>query len=234
MARWKCGSLTVRNQPSVFGQVTYFAAGCKAWSCSHCGPKKADKLRKAIGKVAEEKKLTRMLTLTLDSKRLTESDLNDGGIGYIRQSWRKLRVYLQRKYGKGIDFIAVVEMQKRGVAHLHILVDRFLPHDWVRDAWVAVGGGRIVDVRWVDIHRVSSYLAKYVSKEFAEGLPKGVRRYSVSRGIRLWEKGVSAWSLEWSSLAVIRDRALAARRQITRIAWNAAGRLEMLVVNESG
>jgi hypothetical protein len=182
--------MTVRSQRDTHGQVTYLAAGCKAWSCNHCGPKKADKLRKAIGRVAEEKKLTRMLTLTLDTKRLNETELRDGGIGYIRKSWGKLRVYLQRKYGQGIDFIAVVEMQKRGVAHLHILVDRFLPHDWVRDAWVAVGGGRIVDVRWVDIHRVSSYLAKYVSKEFAQGLPKGVRRYSVSRGIKLWEVNV--------------------------------------------
>jgi len=156
--------LTVRSQPNLHGRVTYLAADCKAWSCNHCGPKKADKLRKAIGKIAEEKKLTRMLTLTLDSKKLTESEFQDGGIRYIRQSWGKLRVYLQRKFGQGIEFIAVVEMQKRSTVHLHILVDRFLPHDWVRDAWVAVGGGRIVGVRWVDIHRVSFYLSKYVSK----------------------------------------------------------------------
>ena len=91
MAR-RCGSITVRSQPNWRGHVTYLAVECKAWSCNHCGPKKAIKLRKAIGKVAEEKKLTRMLTLTLDSKKLTEIELRDGGISYIRKSWDKLRV----------------------------------------------------------------------------------------------------------------------------------------------
>lgn len=234
MGRWKCGSMTIRSQPNLYGRITYLAASCKAWNCPHCGPKKADKLRKAIGRAAEERKLTRMLTLTLDTERMTARDLEDGGVAYIRKGWRKLRIYLQRKYGKAIEFIAVVEMQKRGVAHLHILVDRFLPHDWVRDAWVAVGGGRVVDVRWVDIHRVSSYLAKYLSKESAQGLAKGVRRYSVSRGIKLWERVKSGWSLEWSSLGLICDRAAAERRRLSEIAWNAGGRIEMLVVSDGG
>jgi hypothetical protein len=103
--------MTVRSQPDLGGKVTYLAAGCKAWRCKVCGPKKADKLRKGIAKAAEEKKLTRMLTLTLDTKFLTEAELKDSGIGYIRQSWRKLRVYLQREYGTAIQFIAIVELQ---------------------------------------------------------------------------------------------------------------------------
>jgi len=63
MAHRRCGSITVRSTPNKHGEVTYLAAGCKAWGCKRCGPKKADKLRKAIGKVAEERKLTRMLDL---------------------------------------------------------------------------------------------------------------------------------------------------------------------------
>ena len=175
-----------------------------------------------------------MLTLTLDSKGLSDNDLKDGGIAYIRDAWRKLRVYLTRKYGKGIEFIAVVELQKRKVAHLHILVDRFLPHDWVRDAWIAVGGGRIVDIRWVDIHRVSSYLAKYVSKDFMQGLPGRVRRYSVSRGIKLWSRVKSGWSVVSEPLWIIRDKAVAEGKRISEVSWDDAGELEMMVVADTG
>src|SRR5215467_13231923 len=105
MAYKRCGGLSVRSQPSLMGKVTYLVAGCKAWRCKYCGPRKADKLRKAIGRVAEEKGLTRMLTLTLDSRKMSDAELKDGGIEYIRESWRKLRVYLQRKYGRGVEFI---------------------------------------------------------------------------------------------------------------------------------
>jgi hypothetical protein len=65
-----------------------------------------------------------MLTFTLDSRKMSDAEFKDGGIEYIRKSCRKLRVYLQRKYGhQGIECIAVVELQKRAIAHLHILVE---------------------------------------------------------------------------------------------------------------
>jgi hypothetical protein len=214
--------------------VTYLAAGCKAWRCKYCGPKKAEKLKKAIARAAEEKGLTRFLTLTLDTNSLSEADLRDFGIAYIRRSWSKLRVYLKREHGRSIDFISIVELQKRGVAHLHILVDRYLPHQWVKDAWVAVGGGRIVDIRFVDVHRVSAYLSKYLAKDSVLGLPPGVRRYSVSRGISLRSTVKSGWSVEWRSLNFIQERILRARQAISELAWDRTGKLERIVTDGTG
>lgn len=234
MRDYRCGTMTVRSQPNEHGRVTYLAAGCKAWRCKYCGPKKAEKLKKAIAQAAEEKGLTCFLTLTLDTKFLSEADLRDGGIAYIRKSWSKLRIYLKREHGRAIDFISIVELQKRGVAHLHILVDRYLPYEWVRNSWVAVGGGRIVVIKFVDVHRVSGYLSKYLAKDAVGGLPVGVRRYSVSRGITLRPKAKSGWSLEWRSLNTIRNLSLNSLHQIREVAWSDFGRLEALVLSGTG
>jgi hypothetical protein len=45
-----------------------------------------------------------------------------------------------------------------------------------------VGGGRIVDIRLVDMHRISRYLSKYLTKELLLSAPKRSRRVTVSRG----------------------------------------------------
>ena len=226
----RCGTICVHGPLDQHGWITYLTAGCKAWRCNYCGPKKAEKLKKAISRVAEEKGLTRFLTLTLDPKFLSETDLQDGGIAYIRRSWSKLRIYLKREHGRSIDFISIVELQKRGVAHLHILVDRYLPKQWVKNAWVAVGGGRIVDIRFVDVHRVSAYLLNILPKI----LFSVFRRASVvtqSRGISLRPESKSGWSLEWHSLNWIQETIVRGRQAISEIAWDHTGKLERIVVD---
>jgi hypothetical protein len=51
-----------------------------------------------------------------------------------------------------------------------------------------VGGGRFVNIKHVDVHRVSHYLSKYLTKELLLSAPKRSRRITVSRGICLIEK----------------------------------------------
>jgi hypothetical protein len=81
-----------------------------------------------------------------------------------------------------------VEAQQSGLAHLHCLVDRFIDQRWLSDAWQRIGGGRIVDIRFVDVHRISPYLSKYFTKNFLVSDWSGKKRISTSRGIRLFEK----------------------------------------------
>jgi hypothetical protein len=60
----------------------------------------------------------------------------------------------------------------------------------VSRAWESVGGGRVVDIRYVDVHRVSAYLAVYLAGEKVmrtlELLPKRARIFTTSRSIVLW------------------------------------------------
>jgi hypothetical protein len=191
----RCGCWSLQGAVQAEGQSRwrYARLGCKRWVCPRCGVRKAKRLRKAIATKAVEKDLRRFLTLTLDPRHCSAED----SVRHLRESWRKFRVYLQRRHGKTITFIAVVEFQRNGYAHLHVLVDRYIEQRWISEAWQAVGGGRIVDIKQVDIHRVAAYLSKYFTKELLlTGFKPKQRRCTTSRDIVLFaktEKGV--WAL---------------------------------------
>jgi hypothetical protein len=104
---------------------------------------------------------------------------------------------LQREKRESITFIAVIEFQQNGYAHLHVLIDRYLRQQWIKRAWQAVGGGWRVDIRQVDVHRVSAYVSKYLTKELILGPDnRKYRRYTTSRDIRLFEKPVKGdWQM---------------------------------------
>src|SRR6266404_4998604 len=96
----------------------------------------------------------------LDPKKI-EGD----AVRYLREVFNKFRVYLFRKYHASIKYISVLEFHKSGLPHLHILLDRYIPQAWISESWSALGGGSIVHIKQVDVHRISHYLAKYLTKE---------------------------------------------------------------------
>ncbi len=132
------------------------------------------------------------MTLTIDSKLIEDQD----PVAYINAAFAKWRVYLKREFRISITYIRILEFQKNGNPHFHVLVDRFIPHAWIQRTWQAVGGGRFVNIKHVDIHRVVHYLSKYLTKELLLSAPKRSRRITVSRGICLIEKhkSVDLWN----------------------------------------
>lgn len=176
----------------------YLRLRCKAWRCPFCGPRKAKRVRRAILEVATQMRLRRFLTLTLNPRSCAAKD----SVPYVKNCWAKFRTYLKRRYKTPISFIYVVELQQSGYAHLHILLDRFIEQYWIKEAWQAVGGGKIVDIRYVDIHRIAPYMAKYLTKElFLAPFAPRQRRYSTSRGITLISKTTSGkWVLIKASI----------------------------------
>jgi hypothetical protein len=165
------------------GATVYLRADCRKLSCDHCGPKKAARYRHAIADRAGEHKLQRFMTLTLDPKKI---DQDQDSVTYLRKCFAKFRVYLGREFEK-VSYIAIVELHKSGLAHLHVLVGVFIPQAWISENWQRVGGGRIVDIRLVDIHNVSAYLSKYVTKDLLLMVPARKKRISTSRNIRLFD-----------------------------------------------
>ena len=163
----------------------YSRLPCKAWKCPRCGPKKVRQLRRGILEVATQRNLRRFLTLTLNPHRCSPEE----SFSYVRRCWSKFRTYLRRRYRGPVSFIAVVERQQSGYAHLHVLVDRYIEQPWIKEAWQAVGGGKIVDIRYVDIHRIAPYMAKYLTQDILLAPFKArQRRYSTSSGITLISK----------------------------------------------
>ena len=190
-----CGRWSLRGhvQEGEEKHWRYGRLGCKSWSCPRCGPKKAKRLRRAIINTAQGKELSRVLTLTLDPSSCSPEQ----SIPYIRRCYNKFRTSLKRHSGLSISFITILELQRSGYAHLHILIDRFIAQDWISVAWQAVGGGKIVDIRRVDIHRIAPYLSKYLTKDLLlTEFKTRVRRYTTSRDITLFVKSsTGTWAI---------------------------------------
>lgn len=176
-----CGMWTIVGSDGV--RQRFHRLNCKTWGCCYCGPRKAKLYRYRIGQLAEREELTRFLTLTLDPAKI-----EGNSVRYLRGVFNKFRLYLRRKYGTPVKYIAVLEFHKSGVAHLHLLVDRFIPWDWLRQSWSAIGGGEMVFIKYVDVHRISRYLSKYLTKELLLSAPKRSRRVTTSRSLHLIEK----------------------------------------------
>lgn len=171
---------------------------CKTWGCGYCGPRKAWRYKQAIRANAEKESLSRFLTLTLDP-----AHIEGNPVRYLRKTFSKFRVYLLRKYSHSPKYIAVLEFHKSGVPHLHVLIDRYIPQPWIQRAWNALGGGRIVHIEQVDVHRIGHYLAKYLTKELLLSAPEGTRRVTTSRSIHLNEpkkKSDLIWVLDKRSI----------------------------------
>lgn len=170
---------------------------CQCYRCARCRPRKLKRVRARISQIASEKKLLRFVTLTLDPKKIPKNTRSDK---HLRETWRKMRVLLARRFGSSIHFVAVLEFQKSGVAHLHVLVGVYIPQEWLSSAWESVGGGKIVDIRYVDVHRIAGYLTRYLAGDKVEHtlslLPLRARIFSCSRSILLWgKKEKSKWWL---------------------------------------
>lgn len=150
-----------------------------------------------------------MATLTLDRKRIPRGVRTDR---YLRECWRKMRVSLSRKFGESVDYVGVLEFTQKGVAHLHLLLGRFIKQDWLSDAWSGVGAGVVVNIRMVDIHRVTAYLSIYLTgdkvKHTLKLLAVRARIFTTSRSIRLWpKKEKGCWWLRRVGLGDLYDAA---------------------------
>ncbi len=124
-------------------------------------------------------------TLTL---REREFDSPADRVRYIRAVFNKLREYLRRKYGTPPNYVCILEFTKRGIPHLHLLFDRRIPHGWMSATWDKLGAGYVVWVKQVTIRKVVRYLSKYLTKELLLSAPKGARRITTSRSIKLFPK----------------------------------------------
>jgi hypothetical protein len=191
------------------------------WTCPRCGPSKAKRLQRAIISSAQGKELCRLLTLTLDPRSCRPED----SIPYIRGCWNKFRTSLKRQSGGSISFIAVLELQRSGYAHLHILIDRYIEQGWISTAWQAVGGGRIVHVQHVDIHHIGPSLSKYLTKEIFLGDMKArLRRYTTSRDITLFVKPKNGrWTVHKIPLECLYELC---RRELTEAFHDGVGVLQ--------
>lgn len=143
-----------------------------------------------VRRLVAEHKLTRMWTLTLAAATLPEH--RPKVVLKLQQFLRRVRLELPH-----VVWLAVLEWHPGGHGwHIHIVVNRFVPKQWISRAWPH----GFVDVRRISVKgdsssrqavsKAASYLAKYVSKPAPEGAPEHVRgdhRYYRPLGLSLTE-----------------------------------------------
>jgi len=230
---------------------------CKSWGCSLCGPRKANRYRAQILRAVQRHHLTRFLTLTLSPRKVATPDevktfyghlkaqkgtglachcctcakVQARSVAYIRGCWDKMRTYLLRRYQQAPKFIAVLELQREtGLAHLHIVVDRYMEQTWLKRVWSAIGAGEHVHIQYVDAHRSAAYLSKYLAKDLLLSTPEGVRRVTTSRSIRLNEKKPPEY--EWQIVKTTIDRIYVLLREAATDEVRTEGELESFSIRE--
>jgi hypothetical protein len=136
---------------------------------------------------SERPQIRRLMTLTLDPSMAPARQEEQHQ--HLTERWNALRTAINREIGD-FSYIWVREEQESGLPHLHVLVSRFIPQEWLSARWAGLGGGEIVDIRHVDrVDRAAHYVGKYLTKDALSGLPSGIRRYGSSQDIDLDVRG---------------------------------------------
>lgn len=166
------------------GDLEICALECKMFSCQRCGPKKQAWLKRQVERLVLEEGLDRFVTLTLKTTGLDQLQ----SFELIQQAWNRLTARIRRKYG-GLEYVWIVETTERGYAHLHVLIDRYIPQRWLSGAWLAVTGtSKVVWITKVRGKQGARYVCKYVTKEAVArkiqgAMFKGLHVFGKSRGI---------------------------------------------------
>jgi len=98
------------------------------------------------------------------------------------QEFNKFVYKLRRKLKQKIDYLATIELQRRGAIHFHVLFFnlKFQEKDAMEQLW----GHGFIDIKAVKSEEVAFYIIKYITKDVASGRIKGQRRYLHSRGLK--------------------------------------------------
>lgn len=192
-----CGNswVTLMQKDDSVINVARLRMRCNSWLCDYCREKKAKKFSAALLHYFKDEKIS-LLTLT---------DGHDGSLldSYknISRNWNLFRTKLTKKFG-AVKFVKVLEAQsKSGYAHLHVIINKYIPARWLNENVSASGFGRIYDVKKISGKCAFFYVQKYLSKPWSHAgalqccVDLNLRLCSGSRGFKLSDKSVSRWKL---------------------------------------
>ena len=113
---------------------------CKSNYCKICRAKNLRKIRRIlIATMAHDK--WRLVTLTYPQQSQHIETI-------LQNSYQTFRKFLNRirRRKKNIKYIRTLEIHKNQFPHFHMVVNKYIPFELLRQAWQDLGGG-IVDIR---------------------------------------------------------------------------------------
>ena len=169
---------------------------CNSWTCPACVFIKANKVKNLLRTVAIINNLQYFLTLTLSPDQIPLEYRPKGDNlthKYITKLFNTLLTNIRRDIVKEFDeketlkYLWVIQFQKNGNAHLHILLSTRLPIIKVREIWERIGGGKIMYIEKVEnIDSAAAYISEYLVTGIKESKTYSwfhyfERRYTISR-----------------------------------------------------
>lgn len=158
---------------------------CHSYFCEHCANKKKGLLLKKL-KTIKPGQILRFLTLTLSTKQYTPEE------SLIKiSSFVNLWVKFMRYRGFNFQYFKIIEFTKNQQAHVHILVNCFLPLTVALNVWKQITGSYVGWIKLIKNKNVAiSYILKYITKSVNTTFNHLFylfmkRRYSYSRGFFL-------------------------------------------------
>lgn len=172
---------------------------CNSWDCYCCAHRMRMNLIEELDRLVEERpELRRLLTLTVDPET-GPADVEEQH-EHLTDRFNALRTELNDRYDD-LSYVWIRhEGDENGRAHLHLLVDRYLPQAEVSALADRVDLGRVVDIRRVEARNAAKYLTSYLGKGALAQLPKGLQRYGSSSDISLAVRGGGESQPGWDLL----------------------------------
>lgn len=195
-----CGaikSIFIETDANGIGVIHKKGLPCNQWGCPRCGPRKVIQVRKLLIEIIRLNKLDRFLTLTLSLSQIPKeylTPINRTG-KYISEMWNRFILTMKRRIKKPIKFVWIKQFQKNGDAHLHLMINRFLPKYLLVYHWNRIHAGYIIDIqRAKNLEASAVYISRYLSMGIQDngngvsGFLVGERRYGISRNCIRTEK----------------------------------------------
>lgn len=122
---------------------------------------------------ANAEDLCRFWTLTFSDNKIDLDQANEE----FKNFTRRLRYHYP-----DIEYICVVEFQKRGAVHYHMLINKWINQSFMTEVW-SNGYTWVNYIPFSDIDNLGLYISKYMTKENDERL-RGQKSYWTSTGIK--------------------------------------------------
>lgn len=119
-------------------------------------------------------KYDKFLTLTFADNMTDIQECNVLFKAFIR----KLKI----KYIKDLKYLAVIEFQKRGAVHYHVLLNiPYIPHKELQELW---GNGFVYINAIEHVDNIGAYVLKYITKDNNDERLMGQKAYLTSRNLK--------------------------------------------------
>lgn len=115
---------------------------------------------------------------------------------------QRLHRYFTKLGYSSLKYISIVEFQKRGAVHYHVIYFNLPFVDGIKDIIAGIWKVGFIQVKGVrHIDRISSYLTKYLTKSLTDKRLRGKKAYSSSRNLykpieTLYSNLLSTYSLD--------------------------------------